>query len=528
MPIGSKTDYAHLTAGEVNELASKGDCSAREVVEFCIDRLESLQNKINAIAVPLYEQARADADHRDAAARAGRALGPLHGVPITIKESFDVQGTPTTLGLPSRRNHVAVSDSPIVAQLRQAGAVILGKTNVPQLVVGNECANPLYGRTNNPWNFDRTAGGSSGGEAAALAVGGSFLGIGSDLGGSIRLPASACGVHGFKPTSGRFSMKGHGNVFGGQPLVMAQPGPLARSVADLALALGVLNQGNDCVVPWRNTAEVSVRKLRFAYYVDDGLLAASPALRRAVIEAAGALRAMGAEVEEWRPPNLVEMWQTYSELLLADGLAHFKRLVKRDPMSEQVRQFVTLMAIPDCVLPLLRKGFALTGQRIAGYSVGAFQAKSVDGYWQLAERREQLCEAFLRALDEKRFDGILCPPDAVPALPHGASQYVAIGLSYSALYNFLGMPAGVVAATRVRPEEETDRPLSRDQVERAAKKSEAGSRGLPVGVQVVARHWREDVALATMACLENFFKTKEDYPLAAQAQPSVLGRSALA
>ncbi len=465
------------------------------------------------MVVPLFEQARAQAADCDLAIQSGKPLGPLVGVPITVKESFDVRGTPTTLGLPSRKGHIAERDSPLVARLRGAGAIVLGKTNIPQLLMGNECANPLYGRTSNPWNKDRTSGGTSGGEAAVLAVGGSMLGLGSDIGGSIRLPASACGVDGFKPSAGRFSMEGHGNVFGGQQAIVAQPGPLARSVDDLCLALRVLAEGAESGRPWRDAGAVQLEGLRFAFYFDDGLLRPSPAIRRAVSEAVSALQEAGVIVEEWHPPGLLDMWQTYCELLFADGLAHVKRAVAQDSKSDLVKQLVRVAAIPDWLLPVIHKGCLLAGQRIASYSIAAMGSKSVDQYWQILERRERLCGKFLREMDEKRFDGIVCPPDALPALPHGASQSVGVGLSYCAVYNLLGMPAGVVAATRVRQDEETDRLLARDRVEIAAKNAEANSRGLPVGVQVVARHWREDVALAAMGCLETFFRTKEDYPL---------------
>ncbi len=178
-----------------------------------------------------------------------------------------------------------------------------------------------------------------------------------------------------------------------------------------------------------------------------------------------------------------------------------------------MKQLVDLAAIPGWMFRLLHKGCQLTGQRIASYSAAAMGAKSVDRYWTVLERRDQLCMTFLQEMDEKRFDGIICPPDALPALPHGASQKVGVGLSYCALYNLLGMPAGVVASTRVREGGEAPRSLSKDRVEIAAAKTERGSQGLPVGVQVIARHWREDVALAAMDCLERFFRASCEYPV---------------
>jgi fatty acid amide hydrolase len=182
--------HAHQIAREI----AFGKVSAREAVVACIERIESTQTAINAVVVPRFEQALKEADLADGLRARGDALGPLHGVPITIKESFDLTGTATTAGLTNRAGHRAAADAAVVARLRQAGAIVLGKTNVSQLLLHDACRNPLYGRTNNPWQLDRSPGASSGGEAAILAVGGSALGIGSDIGGSVRLPAVVCGV----------------------------------------------------------------------------------------------------------------------------------------------------------------------------------------------------------------------------------------------------------------------------------------------------------------------------------------------
>ncbi len=170
----------------------------------------------------------------------GEPLGPLAGVPVTIKECFQVVGTPATLGLPGNRHELSETDSPLVRRLTAAGAIVLGKTNVPQLMVLHETDNPLYGRTNNPWNLDRSPGGSSGGEAAIVAAGGSVLGLGSDLGGSIRQPAHSVGICGLLPTQGRIEMTGRRGNFYGLESLSLQPGPMARTVDDVEIAFRVL------------------------------------------------------------------------------------------------------------------------------------------------------------------------------------------------------------------------------------------------------------------------------------------------
>src|SRR5262249_49918030 len=190
----------------------------------------------------LYDQARAEARAADEQHARGEPLGPLHGVPITIKEQFMLKDTPSTWGLPSQANWRAEADGPLVARLREAGGIVLGKTNIPQLLYYNEADNPVYGRCNNPWDPERTPGGSSGGEAAIVSAGGSALGIGGDLGGSLRVPAHFCGICTLKPTSLRLTNLDNPPHLGahGQEAIINQDGVLARSVADLALGMRIL------------------------------------------------------------------------------------------------------------------------------------------------------------------------------------------------------------------------------------------------------------------------------------------------
>jgi fatty acid amide hydrolase len=302
-----------LGAGGIANCVASGDLSAREVVEEHIRRIEEVNSRLNAVVVPLFDRARNDAAAADAARSRGEPLGPLHGVPVTIKEQFLVAGTPTTVGLPSRVSHRAASDGPLVQRLRQSGAIVLGKTNLSQLLIYHESDNPVYGRTNNPWDPGRTPGGSSGGEAAIVAAGGSPLGLGGDFGGSIRIPAHFSGLHGLRPTAGRLTgLDTPAAVFAkGQEAIVPQPGPLARTVEDLALAMSVLAApGLEAIdpgvppVPWPDWTGVSLSGLRVAAYADDGFFRPAPAVRRAVREAAAALRTLGAQVEDWTPRAL--------------------------------------------------------------------------------------------------------------------------------------------------------------------------------------------------------------------------------
>jgi fatty acid amide hydrolase len=504
-------------------LIAAGELSSCEVVEAHIRRIELVNPTLNAIVVPLFDQARLEAQAADRDRQQGRLMGPLHGVPVTVKEFFDVCGTPTTAGLTSRSTTLAVEDARLVARLRRAGAIVLGKTNVQQLGMGFAAENPVYGRTNNPWNVARTPGGSSGGEAAMIAACGSPLGLGSDGGGSIRQPSHSCGICGLKPTGRRFSMRGHWMV-PNWSVEWAQPGPMARRVADLELALRVLNVSPNVPIPdlaappvvLRSSAEVSVERLRIGFYIDDGMLRPAPAIRRAVNEAVDALNERGAEVVEFKPPYIEDIWRLYFGLFYADG-AHFLKQELAgsvvDPCNRQ--NVVWFSRLPSVFRPPLEWLMDFCGQKWFARSLRWLRQRklSTSRYFELVEEQEHCRRSFAEALDAAQLDAIVCPPSPVPAFVHDCN-YAPITGSYTILYNVLGMPAGVVAATRVRPGEESDRSPSRDAVEREVARSECGSAGLPVGVQVASRPWREDVALAVMSALEAHFQRQPDYPIA--------------
>jgi amidase len=234
-----------LTGWTATELAAgirAGRVSATEVVGAHLDRIEALDPRLNAVVLRDDDRARLAAAALDAALAAGRPVGPLAGVPVTVKEAFDVAGLASTCGMAEHLGRVAGADAPAVARLRAAGAVILGKTNVPVQLADLQSDNPIYGRTVNPWDPERTCGGSSGGSAAAVAAGFAALDLGSDLSGSIRVPAAWCGVFGLRPSNGLISKRGHlpWPPDGQLEPPMSVAGPLARSAADLGLALGVL------------------------------------------------------------------------------------------------------------------------------------------------------------------------------------------------------------------------------------------------------------------------------------------------
>lgn len=508
------------TAVETVRRIVTGEVTAREVTDAHIRRAEETCGELNHIVVKMFDEARRTADDLDAHRLRGEPLGKLHGVPVTIKEAFDVKGTPTTNGLTKHRDRIAGEDAPAVAALRAAGAVILGKTNVPQLCILAETTNPVYGRTVNPWDATRTPSGSSGGCAAAVASGCAAISLGSDAGGSIRMPAQACGVYGFMPTARRLTFRGHANFAAGQGGIYPQPGVLARSVEDLHLALSVLcdapaNKDDDPLVtppPLQDPARVSVKDLRIAVCTTNNYFEPSPAFRRAVREAALALREQGAHIEDWTLPDIDDAMRIYFGLITADGMRSERRALRGSRVEPGIRLTNISSFLPHKLIAHTAPVYELFGQHHLARLARVIGRRTVEDYWRLIEDRDLYRERFLSAMDAQGFDAIISPPYPLPALRHGTSVLLSGAMSYTTLFNLLGFPAGVVPATTVERGMESARGTSRDLVERLAARTEEGSAGFPVGVQVAARHWREDIALAVMSALERHFRTRPRYP----------------
>ena len=512
-------DLCGLTAGELARLIAAGSISSAHAVEAHIERIERVNPSLNAVVVTRYAEARAEALDADRRRAAGEPLGPLHGVPVTIKECLDLAGTPSTFGLPARATEAAGTDDPYVARLRAAGAIVLGKTNVAQLLLALESSNPVYGRTNNPWNPGRSPGGSSGGEGAIVAAGGSALGLGTDIGGSVRIPAAFCGIASLKPTQGRAPDRGRGSVPIGQRAVVSQVGVLARSVDDVALGTaaiaGTSESDLEPSVPLGDYRAVDVARLNVAVFEDDGAYATGPAVRRAVREAAAILAAAGARVTPWTPPAAQTAIDLFFGLMTADRGRGLSALVRGQKVDPTIAPLLMFGQRSRPVLAVLRALLAAVGQRGSSDKLRPFGHGDTAHYWDLVEQQLDYRERFLRAMHDAGggpFDVVLGPPCAVPAYTHGAARDLALLGSYSLLANLLGFPAGVVPVTRVRADEGTERPASRDMVEAAARRVEQDAAGLPLGVQILARPWREDVALAAMRAIEAGASGRDGYP----------------
>src|SRR5215813_13166922 len=305
------SDVTRLPALAMANAIRQKQISTLELVDAHLAHIEKLNPKLNAFVHVDTESARRDARAADWAVQQHAGLGPLNGVPISIKSSIDVAGFRCEAGTKLRAGYIASHDAPLVARLRRAGAVILGVTNSPELLMAWETDNLLYGRTNNPWDLSRTAGGSSGGEAAAIASGCSAGGVGSDGGGSIRVPAHFSGICGLKPTPGRIPATGHYPNSVGPFVLLGVVGPMARTVGDLKLLFEAM-QGLDYAdtsaapVPVEWPLRDQLRKMRIGYFEDDGRTPVTAETRAAVRMAADALKTAGFLVEQFRPEGLEE------------------------------------------------------------------------------------------------------------------------------------------------------------------------------------------------------------------------------
>ncbi|MFJ3663012.1 amidase [Streptomyces sp. NPDC090119] len=452
-----------MTAAAQAAAVRDGEISALELVDSHLARIAAINPRVNAITQLTAEQAREAAAHTDRRRAAGEELGPLAGVPFTVKETTAIEGVPTTLGLARFRDLVAETDAPPVARLRAAGAVPVGHSNMPTLVLaGMHTRSELFGDTVNPWDSSRTPGGSSGGDAVAVATGMAALGLGNDSGGSVRIPAAFCGVSGLKPTTGRFPAD-HRVLGPDDPgpasQMLVTDGPLARTVADLRLAYETL-AGTDPrdprAVPVPLYGQPLPGPVRVAVVADPGGRGVHPAVRKAVAAAADALREAGYDVREVADvPRLDEALEAYGRITMTEFA----------PAWPAVRAL-----LGDGAARYVQMGMARTPP------ADAAELTRLMGTW-LGIRR-----SWAQFLDTHPLllGPVFTEPPVEPGLEsrdETGRERVTDGMRLCTVTSFVGVPAVAVPAG------------TRD--------------GLPCGVQVIARPFREDLCLAAAQEIED-------------------------
>src|SRR6266496_2381684 len=459
------TEINFLSAAAMADGIRNKLLSPVELIAAHLGQIERLNPKLNAFVQIDPEPALRQAKDAESKIQSGELMGPLHGVPVSIKSSIEVAGMRCEAGSKIRTGVLATNDAPLVTRLRNAGAIVLGTTNTPEFLMAWETDNLLYGRTNNPWDLSRTAGGSSGGEAAAIASGCSAGGVGSDGGGSIRVPAHFCGICGLKPTPGRIPATGHYPQSAGPFALLGVVGPMARTIADLKLLFEVM-QGPDigdpsaAPVPVRWPNRNQLQQIRIGYFENDDRTPVTAETAAAVRRAAEMLRRAGFQVEPFCPAGLEDARQLWWDIF---GKA----------------------------------GGMLLGPMTAGREADLSPILKEFNAWVAAERphtAQTLLETWLRCdlvrmqifEQMNKFQVLLCPVASIPAYKHGERSWQIEGRavnyldawSYCEWFNLLGMPAAVVPVAH-----------SPD--------------GLPIGVQIVARPWDEEMVLEVAQTIED-------------------------
>jgi Asp-tRNA(Asn)/Glu-tRNA(Gln) amidotransferase A subunit family amidase len=453
--------FPYRTIAEIaREIRSK-NVSTVEIIELHLKRIETLQPKLNAFVHLNAEGAREQARAMESDVAQGARVGPLHGIPLSIKSCIDVAGWPCPAGSLLRKEYIPKQDAPLVSRLKAAGAILLGNTNTPEFLMAYETNNRITGKTSDPWNVAHSAGGSSGGEAAAIASGCSAGGAGSDGGGSIRVPAHFCGICGLKPTPGRIPATGHFPPGAGAFSWIGVVGPMARTIADVRLLFEVMagpdaGDALSAPVPLRTYHETELRGMHIGILQSDTLGVATPETRAAVDQAAKSLSEHGFTVEPFRMKGLdraLELWWFFFGAVIG---SLFQRSIagREDQISPMFREYLS---------------YANSGSPI-----------TLEQFINACAERDILRAEILRQMHDTPI--LLSPVSTGPAFRHGEGNYLP-GTGYrdtmrfSQWLNLTGFPGASIPVGY-------------------------SNEGLPIGVQVIGRPFEDELVLAVAEAIE--------------------------
>ena len=452
------------SAGQQLELLRSGQISIPELAEAHILQIERLNPQLNAFADFNPDRVRAQAHTLEAS---GEPRGPLHGLPVTVKSSIATAGYRCEIGSLLHKGEIPTEDAVVVARLRAAGALILGTTNCPEFLMAYESANLLQGRVSNPWDLARSPGGSSGGESAAIAAGLSAAGLGSDSGGSVRVPAHFTGICSLKPTPGRVPGRGHMPPCVGPFSTLGAIGPMARTIGDVSLLFRTLSGQDPCdpaspPVPLRQPTAEDLRANTIGFFEDDGLVPVTPETRAAVNSAANALSRAGFRVEPFRPQTLEPLRKLWWKFFVQCGAMFYAPEIRgrEDQLSPIFKEFLGIAA-----------------------SVPPLTATELLAAWaELDLIRSKMLE------EMSRYPVLLCPVASIPTFRHDERSWTIEGKEVAYLdavrhtqwFNALAAPAAVVPVGR-SPE------------------------GLPIGVQIAARPFHDEIALGIAEVVDAAF-----------------------
>ncbi|KAL7832492.1 hypothetical protein SRHO_G00295100 [Serrasalmus rhombeus] len=496
-----------LPLAKLTKQIRAGSLQPDAVLHAYMDKALEVNRKLNCSTDVLMESVKQLSEiesHRD---------GLLYGVPISIKDNIAYKGHDSTCGVLCKLDDPAVMDSVVVTVLKRQGAIPFIKTNVPQGLLNYECSNPIYGMTVNPCNLQKTCGGSSGGEGALIGGGGSILGLGTDIGGSIRIPASFCGICGFKPTSNRISLRGANSCVKGIKSVASSIGPMARDVESLALCMRALLCEDmftlDPTVPplpFNQQLYENTDRLRIGYYENDGYLQPSPSMARALQETKKLLEQAGHTLVPFKPP---EMYTTMHEYIVkgavADGAVTLLSHLKGGPVDPSVQSQIMPYSFPRFVKKILCIILKPIYPRMAAVLDVLNGVNSVAELWKHHHAIENCIHQVIAEWKELELDVLLCPMLG-PAYNFSYCGKLTSALSYTILYNLLNFPVGTVPVTTVTAEDEAKLSHYRgnfgDIWDKLFVKAVRGGVGLPVAVQCVSLPWQDELCLRFMREVE--------------------------
>lgn len=457
-PLGPSSDLADpvifSSATAIAKAIRTQKVTSEEITKLFLERIDLVNPKINAVVHLDRDKVLAAARKADQSLAKGEELGVLHGVPMTIKDSFDTAGLLSTAGTPGRASFIPDTDAAVVHRLKKAGAILIGKTNTSELTLSYKTDNPIYGLTNNPYNLNHSPGGSSGGAAAIVSAGGSAFDIGTDTGGSIRVPANNCGLCGLKPTTGRVARTGHIISFNAFHQALTTVGPLSRHVEDLITILPLI-AGSDGVdpfiydIPVGNPLQVKIEKLSFAFFSDNGISTPIKEVKELIEGVAKELANTGVVMEEKRPPEAEKTIDLFlNTLMFAD-------------------KYYTINKI------YLEAGSEATP--VEAYEEPTISPKQFGEFFQdWSSFQSKLTTHFHQA------DILLCPVSSTAAPAHSVEGNLLDVYSYNLPFSLAGWPVAVVRVG-------------------------TSSAGLPIGIQIVGKPWQEDKVLAVAKFIETKF-----------------------
>ncbi|XP_069498366.1 vitamin D3 hydroxylase-associated protein-like [Ambystoma mexicanum] len=504
-----------LTLVELSRSLQDGSLTPDDVLYAYIEKAFELNKELNCLTDFLQECESQLQDLKTINQR-----GPLYGVPVSIKQSIYCQGYDSSCGLLQLHGVLDQQDSVLIQVLKKQGAIPFVKTNIPQSLISFESSNPIYGLTRNPLNQKKSPAGSSGGEGALIGGGGSIIGIGTDMGGSVRVPASFCGICALKPTAFRISAMGTSAPIDGQTGVATVMGPMGRNVEDLALCMRALLcedmfrlDPTVPPIPFNDEVYSSSGRLRIGYYDTDDYFPATPSMRRVVRETKDLLEEAGHTLIAFSlPPMDRSISELFIQLFFADGASTFVRKFEGNLIDPNLHPVVSTCKLPVFIKRMLGVLLKPWSPRIASFYTAMCKASSVEDLWKHQKKQQDYCHAFISEWNRLELDVILCPVVG-PAFNIGMSAHLLASGCYTMQYNILNFPAGVVPVSTVTEEDErqmknyTER--QNDMWDRAMRKAVEGGVGLPLSVQCVALPWQEELCLRFMKEVETLTASKK-------------------